>query len=170
MIGFLPRRMTVDLRPHDTTRVTIAMQERVVVLDSVKVFGKARDRDWLQGFDQRKARGFGHFLTREDIEEHAVIDLTDVFRGVPGVRVQWTGSDYTLQMTRATSLSGSCPITYYIDGMPVSDFNINWLQPPDVEAIEVYQPGQAPPQFSGVTGGGCGVVVVWTRRPGGRSR
>lgn len=164
MIGFRPHRMTVDLRPKDTTRVNIVIHQRVVVLDTVKVAGK-KPHDWLQGFDRRQKQGFGHFLTRKDIEDHAVIDLTDVFRTVPGVRVVWTGSDYTLQMSRATSLSGGCPITYYIDGMPVSDFNINWLQPPDVEAIEVYQPGQAPPQFGGGMGG-CGVVVVWTRRGG----
>jgi hypothetical protein len=154
MIGFRPHRMTVDLRPKDTTRVTVVIHQRVVVLDSMKVIGKRRN-DWLQGFDRRQKQGFGHFLTRKDIEDHAVIDLTDAFRTVPGVRVVWTGSDYTLAMSRATSLSGSCPITYYIDGMPVSDFNINWLQPPDVEAIEIYQPGQAPPQFSGGMGEGA---------------
>src|SRR5690348_4754215 len=117
MIGFLPKRTTVDLRSQETTRVAIVMQERVVVLDSVKVFAKkSANNDWLDGFDQRKKRGFGHFLTRQDIERRNPIELTDAFRGIPGVNVQWTGSDYQLSMNRSVSLSGSCPISYYLDG------------------------------------------------------
>lgn len=167
MIGFLPKRTTVALRSQQTTRVNIVLEERVVVLDSVKVLAKkGAGSDWLNGFDRRKQRGFGHFLTREDIERRSPIELTDAFRGIPGVNVQWTGSDYTLSMNRSVSLSGSCPISYYLDGAPVSDFNVNWIQPSDVEAIEIYQAGEAPVQYSGGMSGGCGTVLIWTRRPG----
>lgn len=169
MIGFLPKRATVDLRSQQTTRVSIVMQERVVVLDSVKVLAKkGASSDWLNGFDKRKQRGFGHFLTREDIEKRNPIELSDAFRGIPGVQVVWTGEDYTLNMTRSVSLSGSCPISYYMDGAPISDFNINWIQPSDVEAIEIYQAGEAPAQYSGMSAG-CGTVLIWTRKPGGDS-
>lgn len=167
MIGFLPRRATVDLRSQQTTRVSVVLQERVVVLDSVKVFGKkTASSDWLDGFDKRRKRGFGHFLTRADIEKRSPIELTDAFRGIPGVQVNWTGDDYVLSMTRSVSLSGSCPISYYLDGSPLDNFNINEIQPSDVEAIEIYQAGEAPVQYSGGMTAGCGTVVIWTRRPG----
>ncbi|HEX5436261.1 MAG TPA: carboxypeptidase regulatory-like domain-containing protein [Gemmatimonadaceae bacterium] len=166
MIGYLPKRATVALRSTNSTKVGVVLAERVPVLEPVKVVGKKRNADWLHGFDKRMKQGFGHFITRKQIEERSPIEITDVFRGIPGVNVQWTGSDYTLAMNRSVSLSGSCPINYVLDGMSISVDNINnVIQPEDVQAIEVYQAGDEPVQFSGPTAG-CGTVVIWSRRPG----
>jgi hypothetical protein len=58
------------------------------------------------------------------------------------------------------SLSGrACEVNVVIDGMQHQD--INWLQPSDIGAMEVY-PGQAgaPVQYDHV----CGVIVIWTKR------
>jgi len=57
-----------------------------------------------------------------------------------------------------------CPAGYQVDGLPVDGtggIDID-LRPEDVEALEVYSPGQVPVEFSGRRSA-CGVVLIWTR-------
>jgi outer membrane receptor for ferrienterochelin and colicin len=60
----------------------------------------------------------------------------------------------------AMSISGAgCQVDVVIDGMPHQD--INFVQPSDIGAMEVYRgPAGAPPQYDSA----CGVIVIWTKR------
>src|SRR5574342_595806 len=40
-----------------------------------------------QGFNERMRRGFGYFLTRNDIESKSPVIMSDVLQGIPGVQV-----------------------------------------------------------------------------------
>ena len=71
-----------------------------------------------------------------------------------------------------SSLRGDCPYRVFLDGvLVVSDAfkdDANWardlVRPDDVEAIEVYsRPSEIPVQYGGAQGG-CGVVLLWTKR------
>ena len=59
----------------------------------------------------------------------------------------------------------SCPIQYYLDGVPMSGtVSVDRLvSPAEVGAVEVYTAsGYVPPQFSGPSAR-CGVIALWRR-------
>lgn len=166
-IGYAPRRYAVDLSPHRASTLSVVLEERAVVLEAVEVAGKKGSG--IPGFDARQKRGFGSFITRDDIEKRGAIRTTDLFRTIPGVQVNWNGSGYTVQMSRAST--GYCPVQYYIDGSPFlaspDDDMDSIVQPQDIQAIEVYKGAtETPAEFQGSGGAACGTIVIWTRRGG----
>lgn len=128
------------------------------------------------GFYERKARGFGHFIEREEIEKHENGFLTDILRRLPRVEVsQWAPRGTSLHDLRSPRLvfrtgGGYCVPSLFMDGVMRSaggGFN-RALYPdehartPDVEAMEVYTSrAQSPAQYQPI--GGCGVLLIWTR-------
>lgn len=132
---------------------------RVVSLDSVLVVARrSRYREFERN---RRNGGFGRYLTEDDIEKRHAFQTTDLLRATPGFRISGSGFDAKVYSSRAgVSLSGrSCEVNVVIDGMQHQD--INWLQPSDIGAMEVYA-GQAgaPIQYDHV----CGAIVIWTKR------
>jgi hypothetical protein len=129
------------------------------------------------GFYERKARGFGHFIEREDIEKYEHGFLTDILRRVPRVDVSDrapTGTSFRdLRSPELVFTAGGryCVPAAFMDGVMVSAggrfatatlYPDDHARPSDVEAIEVYtSPAQSPTQYQPI--GGCGVLLIWTR-------
>ena len=107
----------------------------------------------------------GRYLDRAQIERRNPLEVTDLLRTIPGMQVVWNGTDYDVVSGRGTSLSGSCKPTIYIDGSPVlGDVSPNtFVRPNDVEAMEIYRGADTPAEFQRMNGG-CGAIVIWTRR------
>lgn len=128
----------------------------------------------LRGFYDRRARGYGHFFTREDVDRMQAGQFTDVLRRVPGTRIEPVsgpfGTSYVVRMGRATGIAGArdCSVLYYINGAPfvvALDVGINtYVRPQDIAAIEVYSGAASiPAQFTSTPNNSrCGVVVIWT--------
>ena len=67
----------------------------------------------------------------------------------------------------------ACYMDIYVDGTlsfqygqfpPMPLFNVNSLQPSQIEAIEVYaSASQVPAQYNRTSSAGCGAMVIWTR-------
>ena len=171
-VGYSPKRYAVDLSPQRESKLTAVLDEHATVLKAIEV--TARKGSGIAGFDERKKNGFGTYLTREDIEKRGSINMTDLFRQIPGVQVIWDGSEYLVQMARSAALGTSCPVQWYIDGSPflVSGDDMDQvLRPEDIEAIEVYKSGtDTPVQFQSAGNSACGTIVVWTRRGGARKK
>ena len=90
--GYTPPDFAPMVKPGSLTRVTVSLGRAPVVLAETRVRAKAVSaRGWRRGFDQRRQRGFGHFLTRADIEKRAARYVSDLLRGIPGVRILDTG-------------------------------------------------------------------------------
>jgi hypothetical protein len=118
----------------------------------------------------------GRFLDRGEIAEKGGRKITDVLRTVSGLRVMNTDSGSVVVVRsnqggvgRLDSPSSLCPVSFYLDGMPLSTggpvaIDIDKTVPVDwVEAIEVYRhPSELPAEF--LLSGACGMVAVWTRR------
>ena len=148
-MGFAPT-LTPDLEISDDSPpidLTILLPSERVVLDPVVVTDTVipyAPRP-LEGFYERKRRGWGLHITREEIEEKAPGQFTDILRGLPGVRVVGAGRNkFVVQMVgqvprlqvnaysardrwRSTAVrdrdaanteptAGACPVTYYVDG------------------------------------------------------
>lgn len=172
-IGYDAMTATVSIADDSTVRLDFAFRS-VVELPPVTVESPtlgARDAR-LRGFYERRAAGFGRFVTREDIEKRDPGDSRDLLRGIPGVRV--VGN--RIQMASGMS-SPNCRVQYFLDGIhiqemapartPAADFLLQF-RPHDLEGLEVYRgPAEAPVAFSR-GGAECGVIAIWTRTPGGR--
>lgn len=166
-IGYEAMTATVSIADDSTVRLDFAFRS-VVELPPVTVESPrlgARDAR-LRGFYDRRAAGFGRFVTREDIEKRDPGDSRDLLRGIPGVRV--VGN--RIQMASGMS-SPNCRVQYFLDGIhilaPAADFLLQF-RPRDLEGLEVYRgPAEAPAAFSR-GGAECGVIAIWTRTPGGK--
>ncbi|RMH13915.1 MAG: hypothetical protein D6701_11815 [Gemmatimonadetes bacterium] len=161
-------------RAHD---LRVRLPTEAIALDPITV--EVKPRRWfgdMARLQQRMAAGFGTYLTREQIERRGAARFTDLFRGLPGVRLVQSSaggraSEYRVVLRKALTLGGgTCFPIFWVDGRkvpslgkdgnPIDDF----FQPSDIEAVEIYRgPAQTPGEFID-SDANCGVVVVWTRR------
>ena len=154
-LGFEPKRIAVDLTPARLTTVEITLAHRVQTLDVVKIYGSGNSG--LAQFERRLKSGWGHILTPAQVAQRNALNVSDLFRAMPGVRVSPTrGFGY------AVLLRGGCLPTVYLNGMRLSDdaaTSIDELASPDeITAVEVYTPSGRPAEF---WGNSCGTVVLW---------
>jgi hypothetical protein len=172
--------MSVEVRAGEEVRLDLRLELDPVELEGVAVEGRQRSGPpaELRGFYERKARGIGHYITRDQIERQQPSRVTDVLRRVPGVRISPVTSSYgiedVVQMGRSQGSRGRpCPVSYYLNGTPfeLTSVGLNTeIRPVDVEAIEVYTgASQLPAEFNSmVRRSACGVIVIWTRSRVGR--
>lgn len=125
------------------------------------------------GFYERRARGFGYFLERDDFEDDTDRPLTEWFRRIPGVYVtEAVSSGRPGERALVMSRNGrSCAPTLYVDGT-LTGHGGDGPQPPippyepfvpgDLQAVEVYTTISGRPVEFQVFGG-CGLVLLWTR-------
>ena len=130
--------------------------------------------DWTRGFEERRSRGLGYFITRSDIDRHAATMATDAFRGVPGIQVTPVsdggprGSVGNARWVLASGRgdrgdvygAGGCGVVLYVDGMTVDDLN-ETIRADDIQSAEVYTSSRGVPL--GFRAGLCGTVIVWTK-------
>ncbi len=131
---------------------TVVVELRVAVdaipLEPLVVRQRSRTRrldPLIQEFYERRETGIGHFIEREEIEERQASRLSDLLRGVPGVR------------------NTRCRLSIWLDGMLVRLALDEVASPHEVEGIEIYlHAGEIPARYN-ATGSKCGVILIWTR-------
>jgi Carboxypeptidase regulatory-like domain len=164
-VGFAPGRTIVDIAAGAPARVALRLERAVPRLSPVVVTAQTEALTKV-GFEDRQKRGMGAFLGPEAIQRMQPQLVTSALRTLPGLRVVPTGDGrYTVQSSRSGG-TGGC-VSYWIDGAPFRE-----LAPGDVDnafpasqiaAIESYQPGNVPPQFTSPGESGCASVVIWTQ-------
>ncbi|MGI8619301.1 MAG: carboxypeptidase regulatory-like domain-containing protein [Gemmatimonadaceae bacterium] len=174
-VGYTPARFVALVREDQNIHASVRLEAAAQQLASIVI---AEERGTsaaaAPGFAERKRRLNAVFVDRQRIDREQPIQLTDLLRGAPGIRLQamksLTGVSYIPQMRRASSLDGLCPMSYYVDGMefePSAEGINTDIRPAEIEALEVYQPSQVPAQFSSGRSARCGVLVIWTRQDAG---
>lgn len=167
-----------ELGDEGVVDVAVGLRPVPVGLDGMIVDVEGRRRSsWTEGFDERRARGLGHFISRSEIEARAVEDLADAMRDVPRLIVTTpapsflrpTGVRHPELLVRTGT--EPCAPSLFVDGhlmVPggrrpgVAVRPDDYVDPVSAEAIEIYtSPAETPVEFE--TGTGCGVVVIWTR-------
>ena len=168
-MGFAPASAEVRLRSGRTDSLVFSLTPLATTIAGVLVEDEyeARSRRLLAGFWERRARGFGYFLTRNEIEKRDAHEFVDLARMVPSVTVGTRNGRKTIRFNRAGG-GRDCPPQYVVDGMRIENASPDEFVPQDVEAIELYSgpatiPPQFAPRFNSYT---CGAVVIWTRLPG----
>jgi len=156
-VGYLLSLVPVELRSGKSVDAVVSLT-RIVNLDSIRVVAR---RSRYPEFEQRrKGAGFGRYLEEADIEKRHPLETSDLFRMMPGFRVEGYGLDAHVVSTRgAISLTHGCDPNVVIDGMQHQEVNL--LSPINIGAIEAYAgPAGAPPQYDSA----CGVILIWTKR------
>ncbi|NUP55819.1 MAG: TonB-dependent receptor plug domain-containing protein [Gemmatimonadaceae bacterium] len=168
-MGFGPATAEVRLRSGRTDSLVFALNPLATTLAGVLVEDEyeARSHRLLAGFWERRSRGFGYFLTRDEIEKRDAHEFADLARMAPNVLVGTRNGRRVIRFTRSAT-ARDCPPQYVVDGMKIENGSPDEFTPQDVEAIEFYSgpatiPPQFAPRFNSYT---CGAVVIWTRLPG----
>ena len=168
-LGFAPARapITPSAGSIDSVRVTLRAIAQPLPQITVQDEHDSLSKKVLAEFWARRARGFGKFLTRDEIEQKNASQFVDVVRNVSGVRIQIARGRPDIRFRGAAfGNPRDCPPQYWLDGIPLQNGGADEFSPTNVEAIELYSsPATTPPQFN-TRSATCGTVVVWSRLPG----
>ena len=130
----------------EAREVRIALEQRATALGAVEITERtiAPGTGGLAGFELRRLRGMGKFITRADIEQRAPLVFLDLVGGVPGVRIIAVSQGrHIVKMTRATPMlrgasrpvelnevlgeeagiiaENDCPVIFYLDGVRLNN-------------------------------------------------
>jgi len=162
-LGYGRRTASIEVDFRSTVELKAALAASAVKLPPLIVDVRSQLLA-ERGFYDRRERGPGAFLTRQQWEKRSPAKPSDVLRTVPGVTVQPVrgGFDNVVLDRRG------CAMRYFVDGVRTNaTFRLDELNVQDIEALEIYRgPSEVPAQFTAFSSaerGTCGVIVVWTR-------
>jgi hypothetical protein len=158
-VGYQPREDTTAAFPGITVDVKLTLAAAAIPLDPIVVVARSPFLA-ARGFYRRGESSNGFQAGRQEIEETTFNDLLPLFRRVSGVRMQ---RDRFGTPVLTNSRSRDCVLLTFIDGMRTPGFDMGTMPPEHVEALEVYLGVSVPMEYDH----SCGVVLIWTRRPGG---
>ena len=160
------------LSTRDTFDLIVRMERIAQVLAALQIEGKAAGIDFTRGFEERRRKGLGYFVTPEQIEARGFQRATDLLWGVPGMSVVTDASRPGLAIQRIISTRasgrGGCEPALFVDGMQfdVEDL-FRMYSSNDIESIEIYHASGVPARFN-MGRSLCGVVLFWTKSRIGR--
>lgn len=123
----------------------------------------------LRSFEERRERGIGIFLSREDLTERQGTKLTDLLRTRRGV----TMVRGKLRFASSQGNRVACVPDVWMDGQRSQGMEIDDLPTSEVEAVELYANFSTVPFEFTATGPQstpCGTIVIWTRIPNGKGK
>jgi TonB family protein len=168
-IGYRPAVRQLEIPIADA--LTLALEAIPQAMSTVVVRDRrvARHTGWAAQFHERRERGMGRYITKEDLDRRNAIRTTDVLRGVPGVQVASSIRGSAIRMRGAR-----CDPLIWIDGTPAlaGYLDVDNFQPNTLEGIEVYSGvSTVPVELRGPRGEeACGVIAIWSRMPEPRRR
>jgi len=162
-IGYFPENRPVDVIA-DAAPLTVPLVTFKAMLDTVRITVKrAQDRSG-GAFEARRRSGMGRYITSEDIERRNVFWLSDMFRMMPGVRLD--GGGFNRNILVRNDFGENCVPSVYIDGLymwRLSAFEIDALLPAkQVRGVEVYRGFETPFEYQR-TVPACGAILIWTK-------
>lgn len=164
-IGFRPDTLRVNVLAGETAAAAFTLARVAVELDPLVIVGRQNVSGRIAGFYERMMRGSGgHFLTRESIERRNPVNMTDLFRMVPGARVESRGFGRTVVRFRGARN----PPLVWLDGTPLyaAEFDLDSVDPRTFEGVEIYSgPASVPAEFLGNRGisSSGGTIILWTK-------
>ena len=160
-LGFAPGTSTFRLEASGESRVDVSLVPLPAQLPAVRIRERPRVFDSrLRGFNERRQKGNGYFITRERLEQVHSYRFIDIMREVPGVRVGMLRGGATVRMRGA-----DCDPLVFIDGFPAAagTLDLDIIDLADVEGIEIYRGAASIPAAFNRGTAACGVIVIWTK-------
>jgi hypothetical protein len=116
------------------------------------------------GFEHRRKAGAGYYVTAEDIAKRRIFDFAGVLNLSPVLRVARERGGPVVTSTKPTAGGGYGCASVLIDRRPLGPL-VPFPEPLDIAGMETYRPYGGPAEFGG---GGCALVLVWTKEYRGR--
>lgn len=179
-LGFREAGGELEIAGDTLIEVRLRMAAEAVLLEPLTVVGRIEPEvsPVLRGFYHRMRRGPGRFVTRAEIDDRRPSRVTDLLRTLPNVHVAAPRPGTGGGALSRGSAGGRCSVVVYVDGMLLtrpgsgsrgSALSVDdYVQPSDVEGIEVYRGESDTPAEFLTRNAGCGTIVIWTRRGGRR--
>jgi hypothetical protein len=163
-VGYFPVRRAVDVA-DGAAPVKVELLTFKAMLDTVRITAARLVDRYDSNFEDRRRTGPGLYLTAEDMVRRGAMMTSDIFKNLPGVRIE-DDSTGTLLITMRSSFGGYCSPVFHVNGLPMNSLSAfeldNLVKAKSVRAIEVYTDATVPPQFQqGMSG--CGAILIWTK-------
>lgn len=163
-IGYRPDSLRVRVSGDQPVTATLTLERIAVELDAVKVLGRRDVTGHLAGFYRRMGFGNGRFFTASDLERRNASNMTDVFRMVPGLRIESRGFQNSVRMR-----GSRCAPLVWLDAQPMyaGEVDLDSFDPRSFDGIEVYSgAASVPVEFQGNQrmSSACGTIVLWSKR------
>ncbi len=152
----------VVLRVGQTLELAILLDVGGEGVELAPIVVEATSSEWvlsLAGFYSRRGKGFGRFVTSEDIERRRPANLSAMLT-VSGITMRCVRT--ACYPTRHAS-GRRCAVPVFLDGLRVEYYDIDNIPPSDVLGIEVYRQGADTPAEFSRWSADCGAVVIWTK-------
>jgi hypothetical protein len=181
-IGYLASRMTADIGNGGRADLKIELKARPVMLDSVLIIanGNCPERSYV-GFLCRRRGGKGVYLTDDDIFDKNAREIGDIFRGVPGFRIELVPTIWG-RLPMPLSTKASLCLNALVNGRVASPTNPMPRFATEMIAVEIYaSPSDVPDEYQryvwgrqgrqtqsyrdhggGSSGDRCSLAVYWT--------
>ena len=186
LIGYRPLRLRLQLVKGDSTTANADLvRESAQQLEPIETrAAPAAPRGvGVEAFEERRRLGFGKFIDSAELRRSGNRRLTDLLRGVPGVRMVYHIDDpsrpwdfeWRAASGRKQNADGQpCWMSVVLDGAPIyrsgslsrpPNFHRELFEVASLEAVEVYRsPAEVPQEYGGPSEQ-CGLLLLWSRRP-----
>ena len=157
---------TFEIGPSEVLELRIVISIEAVPLTPIEVTARYRVSRVHPDFERRvewgRQSGFGHFITREEIEATALVRTSSMLMQVPSIRVVHA-RDGTVYLGAPARGTYNCRPAVFLNGMEISQaFGLDELSLDQIEGIEVYRsPAEIPIELARPDV--CAVVSFWTR-------
>jgi hypothetical protein len=168
MPGFAPQIDTIEVEAASEILREFKLSRIETTLPRVPVTTTLLDRKLVE-FHERRRMGIGRFLDSAEFANARGTRTADRLKKLPGLMIgrgRFSSEAYVLSTRSPGKLAlapGPCRAAIWLDGVKLTDFNVNQLDPSLIAAVEWYAgPASVPAKFN-VTSSVCGVLVIWTR-------
>ena len=112
------------------------------------------------GFYRRAESGRGDRFGALYLGERGGSRLSDILERLPGVEATRIRGRTALTVRSQFEGDRRCVLGTYVDNMEMHGFDIDTYPVDWIQALEVYEGSEIPPQYNH----SCGVVLIWSRR------
>lgn len=158
-LGYESVTIRVSAKDIADNSLDVTLNRVATTLEQVEVTAMDdRAKTALRGYDERRSRGLGTFVTREEIEKRNTRYLLDVLRQSRGIVVRGRAVMF---------INKGCAPMVWLDGQETPGLSLDAVSATDVEGVELYQSlSNTPAEFHrGNQTQECGTIVIWTKRP-----
>lgn len=154
-LGYATREDTLAVARGQSVVVTVPLASDPIELEGITVTVRSRFLE-AGGFYRRQGKGYaGRQWTSEQIAEVDPIYISDLITSVSMVR-RWRNRANKVEYLGRRG----CKMLLFVDDFRMDDFDLDFIDPNNIEALEVYSGNRA--ELPGGYGT-CGVIWVWLK-------
>ena len=193
-VGYYPEQRVMDIDASSgSTSMFIVLSTVRSVLDTIRVRAFNLRAGDIAAFNERKHSGVGHYLTADDVEKRRPLTTSELFRSMPGVKMEMDPSGIEARILLRGNMTSYCSPAIFLNGRRISGsdgFSVpgittdeldTWVRPHEIAGIEVYTGLGAPMEYragmrteSGLAidrrdgvdsnkDSSCGSILIWMK-------